>query len=88
METYVNIDADIHSRTCHPLLQLFDNAVRSQSVDVTGLDDVEAASSVVSYVTLWPGDRAADSSMSGRVANQTLFMSNVQECTVVNPGIV
>jgi hypothetical protein len=81
----VAVHADVDFGVGNSLSQLLDDALQPISIKISRLDDFEAASQIISQVSFGSDKGRANASMNRRVANQALFMSYVEECTMIDP---
>ena len=68
------------------ILDLLDDAVNTNGIDLTRLDNLKAAVSIILIIT-WTAQSRADTSVDvGVVGEQTFLSSVVEVCTVVDAG--
>lgn len=77
----------VDPRASNSFFQPIDNAVNSDTVNVSGFDHLEPAADVVSHVTFRSDHWRPNSSMDRSVTNQAFLMSNMKKGAVVHTSV-
>jgi hypothetical protein len=85
---HIDINGDIDFVVSNPVFQFVDDTVDPESIDVAGCDDRETAVPVVSEVVVTVCDGAANASVDGSVGNETFFVGEVKEGSVIYSAVV
>lgn len=68
--------------------ELIDNPIHSNTVNGPGCHDLEATPNIVSQVSFPAIQGRSDTCMDGRIADQALLMSQMQECSMVHSASI
>lgn len=80
----VNINADVDFGIPYPSFQLINHAIDANSVDASGFDDIESASSIVSKIAFATGHGPPDARVDRCISNETLFVGQVKKSAVID----
>lgn len=82
----VNVDAEVDRvLSANSVLDLLDDAIDANLVNLTCLDNLEAAVAIV-LIVRWPRQGCTDSSMDVGVVGQKTFLSSVEEVGAMVDG--